>query len=387
MLDAAYRDAEAALAEEVRAAHDAGAPVEIVGGGTRLALGRPVAAERTVSTAGLSGISLYEPGALTLVAGAGTPLAEVEAALAAEGQRLPFEPMDHRGLLGSSGEPTIGAVAAMNNSGPRRIQAGAARDAMLGVRFVDGRGEVIRNGGRVMKNVTGYDLVKLMGGSWGVLGVLSEIAFKALPAPEASATVAFSGLEDAAAVGALSAALGSPWDVNGAAHLPHRGLTIVRIEGFEAQIAHRGPALAAALKRFGAAEIVSGGESEALWREVRDVAAFHGGEGAVWRVSVKPTDGPQLVAALQAGGDFDAGYDWGGGLVWLRTPEAGDAGAAAIRAETRARGGHATLVRASAATRAAVEVFEPEPAPIAALTQRLRREFDPRGVLNRGRMG
>ena len=387
MLDAVYADAEAALAETVREAHDAGTTLEIVGGGTRRALGRPVAAAAAVSTSGLRGISLYEPGALTVVAGAGTPLSEIEAALAAEGQRLPFEPMDHRALLGSKGEPTIGAVAAMNNSGPRRIQSGAARDAMLGVRFIDGRGDAIRNGGRVMKNVTGYDLVKLMAGSWGTLGVLTEVSLKVLPRPETSATVMLSGLADAEAVAALSAALGSPYDVNGAAHLPGRSLTLARIEGFESQIAHRGPALVEALKPFGAASIVQGDESEMLWRWVRDAEPFAGADGAVWRVSVKPTDGPKLVAALCEAGDFEAFYDWGGGLVWLKTPEAGDAGAAAIRTETRARGGHATLVRASAKIRAAVDVFEPEAAPVAALTARLRAEFDPKGVLNPGRMG
>ena len=386
MLDAVYADAEAAIAEEVRAAHANGTPLEIKGGGTRLALGRPVQAEKSISTAGLSGISLYDPGALTLVAGAGTPVSEIEAALAAEGQRLPFEPMDHRGLLGTKGEPTIGAVAAMNNSGPRRIQAGAARDAMLGVRFIDGRGDVIRNGGRVMKNVTGYDLVKLMAGSWGMLGVLTEIAFKVLPAPEASATVALSGLDDARAVAALSAALGSPYDVNGAAHLPGRSLTIIRVEGFEAQVKHRAPALAVLLKSYGSASIIEGAESDMLWRWARDAEPFHGGDDAVWRVSVKPTEGPQLVAVLKGQGDFDAFYDWGGGLVWLKTPDAGDAGAAAIRAETRARGGHATLVRASTATRAAVDVFEPQAAPVAALAERVRRMFDPKGILNPGRM-
>ena len=274
----------------------------------------------------------------------------------------------------------------MNNSGPRRIQAGAARDAMLGVRFIDGRGDVIRNGGRVMKNVTGYDLVKLMAGSWGMLGVLTEIAFKVLPAPEASATVALSGLDDARAVAALSAALGSPYDVNGAAHLPGRSLTIIRVEGFEAQVKHRAPALAALLKSYGSASIIEGAESDMLWRWARDAEPFHGGDDAVWRVSVKPTEGPQLVAVLKGQGDFDAFYDWGGGLVWLKTPDAGDAGAAAIRAETRARGGHATLVRASTATRAAVDVFEPQAAPVAALAERVRRMFDPKGILNPGRM-
>lgn len=384
MLDTIYADAEAALAHEIRAAHESGTPLEIAGGGTRRDLGRPVQAEKTISTASLNGISLYEPGALTIVAGAGTPLADIEAALAAERQRLAFEPMDHRALLGSSGEPTIGAVAAMNNSGPRRIQTGAARDAMLGVRFIDGRGQVIRNGGRVMKNVTGYDLVKLMGGSWGTLGVITEVALKVLPAPEASATVALSGLDDATAIKALSAALGSPYDVSGAAHV--NGETIVRIDGFDSQIAHRGPALVAALKGFGSASIVTGEESETLWSDLRDVAPFTGREGAVWRVSVKPTDGPKLVAALRSTEDVEAFYDWGGGLVWLLLPDTLDAGATAIRAQTAALGGHATLVRASAATRAAVEVFEPEFGPLAALTARVRAEFDPKHILNPGRM-
>lgn len=382
----AFAEAEAALAEEVRAAHDAGTPLEIVGGGTRLALGRPVQAEKTVSTAALSGISLHEPGALTLVAGAGTPLAEIEAALAAENQRLAFEPMDHRRLLGSSGEPTIGAVAAMNNSGSRRIQAGAARDAMLGVRFIDGRGEVLRNGGRVMKNVTGYDLVKLMAGSWGTLGVVTEISFKVLPAPEATGVVLIEGLDDEAAIRALSAALGSPYDITGAAHLPvgvdGKPVTMIRLEGFGASVKYRAEKLRGELASFGKAEIETDPDRTAAgWRYIRDVEPFHG-EGAVWRVSVKPSDGPKLTAAL----GMDAVYDWGGGLVWLRTADEGDAGAAAIRAETRRLGGHATLVRASAAARAAVDVFEPEPAPVAALTARIRAEFDPKTILNPGRM-
>ncbi|MEM6744014.1 MAG: FAD-binding protein, partial [Pseudomonadota bacterium] len=195
---------EAELAEAVAGLT---APVEVVGGGTRQGLGRPVQAGETLSAAGLCGVSLYEPGALTIVAGAGTPLAEVEAALAAEGQRLPFEPMDHRGLLGSEGEPTIGGAVACNVSGPRRVQAGACRDSLIGVRFVDGGGRAIKNGGRVMKNVTGYDLVKLMAGSYGTLGVLSEVAFKVLPAPEAVAVLRLEGLDDARAVEAMTAAL------------------------------------------------------------------------------------------------------------------------------------------------------------------------------------
>jgi glycolate oxidase FAD binding subunit len=329
-----------------------------------------------LSTAALSGIRLYEPGALTLVAGAGTPLAEVEAALAAEGQRLPFEPMDHRGLMATRGEPTIGGVVGANASGPRRVQTGACRDSLIGVRLVDGTGQVIRNGGRVMKNVTGYDLVKLMAGSWGTLGVLSEVAFKVLPAPESAATLVLEGLAPEAAVAAMAAALGSPYEVNGAAHLPD-GRTVLRIEGFAASVAYRAGALAGHLARFGAAGRVEGEESAALWREVRDVAAFHDAPGDVWRISTRPSDAPGLAA--RAGGE--ALFDWGGGLLWLLVPEGTD-----LRATLGAFAGHATLVRAAEETRARIPPFPPEPAPVAALTAGLRRRFDPRGILNPGLM-
>src|SRR6056297_949309 len=225
---------EADLSDIVR---DARGPLRIRGGGTRN-LGAPSAGE-VLETGGLSGISLYEPGALTLVAGAGTPLAEVEAALAAENQRLPFEPMDHRALLGTDGEPTIGGVVAANVSGPRRIQAGACRDSLIGVRFVDGAGTMLKNGGRVMKNVTGYDLVKLMAGSYGTLGVLMEVAFKVLPEVEAQASVVLSGLGPHQAVEAMAMALSSPFEVSGAAHLPGAGRTVLRLEGFTASVAYR----------------------------------------------------------------------------------------------------------------------------------------------------
>ncbi len=362
---------EAELAEAIRAATG---PLRVVGGGTR-PVGRPVSGA-ALSTAALSGIRLYEPGALTLVAGAGTPLDEVEAALAAEGQRLPFEPMDHRGLMATDGAPTIGGVVAANASGPRRVQAGACRDSLIGVRFVDGAGNVIRNGGRVMKNVTGYDLVKLMAGSWGTLGVLSEVAFKVLPAPEAATTLALEGLAPEAALAAMAAALGSPYEVNGAAHLPD-GRTVLRLEGFAASVAYRGGALAAHLAEYGAASRIEGAESAALWRAVRDVATFHGQAGDVWRVSTRPSDAPGLAA--KAGGR--ALYDWGGGLLWLLVAEGTD-----LRAALGPFAGHAVLVRAPEPVRARIAPFPPEPKPVAALTAGLRRRFDPRGVLNPGLM-
>jgi len=386
---------EAELAEAVAVAAGAGTPIEIRGGSTRAGLGRPVQVEATLSTAGLSGITLYEPGALTLVVKAGTPMAEVEAALAAEGQILPFEPMDHRALLGtgdeSGGEPTIGGVVACGVSGPRRIQAGACRDAMLGVRFVNGRGEAVKSGGRVMKNVTGYDLVKLMCGSHGTLGVLSEISFKVLPKPERAISLVIEGLDDAAAVAVLGQAMTSPFDVTGAAHVPageagEKARTVVRVEGMARQGAYRAGELARILARHGTVERLEGAAHEALWREIRDVAPFAGRSGAVWRLSLKPSDAPAAVAAIRETLGCSVLYDWAGGLVWLLTAETGDAGAGAIRRQTAARGGHATLVRASAATRAAIEVFEPEPETLARISAGLRAKFDPAGILNPGRM-
>ena len=366
---------EAALAEAIRD----GGPFEIVGGGTRQGLGRPVEAA-PLSTERLDGVTLYEPAALTLVAGAGCRLADIEAMLAAEGQRLPFEPPGFAALLGTEGRSTLGGVVATGASGPRRIQAGACRDSLIGVRFVDGAGRVLKNGGRVMKNVTGYDLAKLLCGSHGTLGVLTEVAFKLLPTPETAATLALEGLDDATAVRALSAALGSPYDVTGAAHVPG-GATLARIEGFGAAVAYRADRLRETLAAFGAVEIVP--DDAARWRALRDVTAFAGREGAVWRLSLKPSAAPGVVARIAPAA---AQYDWGGGLVWLLTPETGDAGAAAIRAAVDAVGGHATLIRAGAATRRAVAPFHPEPAPVAALSAGLRARFDPHGKLNPGRM-
>ena len=369
---------EAELAEAIAGADG---PLRVMGGGTR-DVGRPV--DGVPLRVGLSGVKLYEPGALTLVVAAGTPLAEVEALLAGEGQRLAFEPMDHRALLGTDGAPTIGGVVAGNISGPRRVQVGACRDFLLGVRFVDGRGQVLVNGGRVMKNVTGYDLARLMAGSWGTLGVLSEVSLKVLAAPEAEATLVAGGLEAGAGVALMSRALGTPYDVSGAALVG--GQVRLRLEGFGDSVTYRAAALGTALG--GDWEVVEGDASAALWRDVRDAMPFAGRKGAVWRLSVKPTDGPVLVAALAAQGRrLEALHDWGGGLVWLLVEEAGDACAGAIRGEIARLGGHATLLRANAETRARLAVFQPQPAPLAAITARIKQEFDPRGILNPGLMG
>lgn len=367
---------EADLAEAVRGATG---PLRPTGGGTK-GIGRPEAGE-VLPLSALSGITLYEPGALTLVARAGTPLAEVEAALAAEGQHLPFEPMDFRPLLGKAGEPTIGGVVAANASGPRRVQAGACRDALIGVRFVDGTGRVVRNGGRVMKNVTGYDLVKLMAGSWGTLGVLTEVAFKLLPKPESAASLELDGLADAQAVAAMSAALGSPFGVAGAAH-ETGGATRIRVEGFAASVAYRAERVAALL-----ASLLAGGTVRVVtdraqvagdWRAIRDAVPVAAGSGDVWRVVAKPSDMSGIVARAGAGAAL---YDWGGGLAWIRVAEGSD-----LRAALGPFGGHATLVRAAPETRARIAPFPPQGPAVAALSRGLRARFDPRGILNPGLM-
>ncbi|OIQ29256.1 MAG: 2-hydroxy-acid oxidase [Alphaproteobacteria bacterium MedPE-SWcel] len=359
---------EADLAECIAGASG---PMWIQGGNTRGCSGSGA----VLSTRGLAGLTLYEPGSLTLVVKAGTPVAEVKALLKGENQQLAFEPMDHRVLLGTAGEPTMGGLFAANVSGPRRIQAGAARDFLLGVRFVDGRGQVLRNGGRVMKNVTGYDLVKLMAGAHGTLGVLSEVSLKVLPLAETMTTVAVPNIDLATGVRALCSALGSPFDVTGAAYDPQAQTAYVRLEGFAASVAYRARELIQRLSVFGQVEEVTG--SAQLWRDIRDVRDFAGRPGDVWRISVKPTDAIGLIPAL---GAIRTLCDWGGGLVWALMPEGDD-----VRAKMTVPG-HATLVRATSNTNRAAR-HHPETAPLAALSAGLREQFDPRGILNPGLMG
>ena len=364
-------DTAAELAEIIQSADG---PFAVQGGRTRHQPGSGT----PLSTAGLSGIDLYEPGALTIVAGAGTPVAEIEAALAAEGQMLPFEPMDHRALLGTSGTPTIGGAVAMNVSGPRRIYAGACRDSLIGVKFVDGSGDLIKSGGRVMKNVTGYDLVKLLAGSRGTLGVLTEVSFKVLPRPDSSATICFDGLSVEQAIAVMSTGLTSPYQVTGAAHLPGDApQTILRLEGFEASVVERADALVRGLAPFGTGRIER--DMDQVWADLRDARAFAGSDGDVWRISVRPSVAPKVAESLAAA---DLLFDWGGGLIWARTAKGFD-----VRDALAGIVGHATLVRADKATFDALGSVPAGVAPLATLASGLRKEFDPRGLLNAGYMG
>lgn len=345
-------------------------PLCVTGGGTR---GLRVEGQE-LSTRGLAGITLYEPGALTMVAKAGTPLAEIEAALDTENQMLAFEPFDLKPVTGLGDATTIGGVFATNTSGSRRIQGGAARDFLLGVRFVNGRGEIVKNGGRVMKNVTGYDLVKLMSGSCGTIGVMSEVSFKVLPKPETCKTIIMRGLSDEDACTAMRAALASPFDISGAAHDPGQGhapVTLIRIEGFAKSVAYRAKQLTVLLSRW--TDKIDESDHHNDWKAVRGGQSIFG-EGDIWRISVKPTDGSVVAAKLETLAHV---YDWGGGLIWARVPEGTE-----VRAHLNGIAGHATLVRGKGQPR-----FQPEPAPIAQLAAGIRAQFDPRGLLNAGLMG
>jgi glycolate oxidase FAD binding subunit len=354
---------------------DAKTPLQIKGGGTRL-MGLPDG--NVLDTSGLCGITLYEPGALTLVAQAGTPIAEIETALAAENQRLAFEPADLRDVLGTSGTSTLGGVAASNASGPRRISAGACRDFMLGVRFVDGLGDVVKNGGRVMKNVTGYDLVKLMSGAHGTLGVLSEVSMKVLPNVEMQLCLRIKSLDPLRAVAAMSAALGSPFEVSGAAY-DVDGAVSLRLEGFEASVRYRAAQLVGVLAEFGPIEALDDQDlCTQIWCDIRDARRFKNTQGDLWRISVKPSDAPNVLSALNPS---QAQLDWGGGLIWLTMPSGTD-----VRAKMTVAG-HATLMRASADTFSTRARFHPEPAPITKLSADLRARFDPKALFNPGLMG
>ena len=374
----------------MRAAAEARTPLAVEGGGTKAAMGRPAQAASTLSTRRMAGITLYEPAELVIAARSGTPLAEIERTLAERGQMLPFEPLDYRALLGSVGEPTVGGLVGANLSGPRRIAAGACRDSLIGVKMVNGRGEEVVSGGRVMKNVTGLDLARLLAGSWGTLAVFTEITFKVSPAPAHTATLVLHGLDDRRAIDALSQGLGSPFEVSGAAHLPgvieRVPKTLLRLEGFPASVAYRMGELRRLLSGFGRADVLEGDVVAALWRGIRDATFLaEPRDAAVWRVSIAPSKAAAFVAGLSEMLPFRHVYDWGGGLVGVGT-SASDAGVAAVRAALVGSGGQATLVRAPAEVRASAPVFDPPAAGIAALTAGVKASFDPAGILNPGRM-
>jgi glycolate oxidase FAD binding subunit len=390
--------------EAVRWALSDAKALEVVGSGSKHALGRPAQWDATLNLSQLSGVTLYEPEELVLSAKAGTPIAEITALVEASRQQLAFEPMDFGPLLGvARGGGTIGGVLAANVSGPRRLKAGAARDHFLGFHAVSGRGEAFKSGGRVVKNVTGYDLCKLIAGSWGTLAVMTDVTIKTLPRPETETTLVVHGLADAAAISAMADAMSSSCDVSGAAHLPARiapqidpefasgvAATLLRLEGVEPSVKHRLETLNGLMKSRGQTSVLETDRSCAAWLAVRDVtplaASGPAGTYPVWRISTAPSKGAEAARLIATKLDAEFIYDWAGGLVWAVLAPTEDAGEAIVRAAVTACGGYATLIRAPAAIRAVVPVFEPEDGAQSALTARIKESFDPQGVLNRGRM-
>ena len=382
------------------------APLEIRGVGSKRAIGRPVDLNYVLSTKRLSGVSLYEPDELVLRAGSGTQMKQIQLQLDQHGQMLAFEPPDYGPLLGhAANDGTIGGIVAGNLAGPRRVKAGAARDHFLGVEAVSGRGEVFKSGGRVVKNVTGYDLCKLMAGSWGTLGVMTDVTVKVLPAPEKTRTVLISCKSAGAAIDAMKRALSSPHDVSAAAWVPapaaarsgvsyvaaaHTPLAAVRLEGTGTSVGARCGDLRAELAEFGEIEELHTHNSHKFWAEIRDVRLLgthsDGGDDAIWRISVPPAEAPGLLDRFHAGFELDTFLDWGGGLIWARVTGMVDAGSDIIRQAISATGGHALLVRARDDWKAVQPVFHPEVAGVERLTRNIKEAFDPAGILNPGRM-
>jgi glycolate oxidase FAD binding subunit len=311
-------------------------------------------------------------------------------------------------LLGTSEIGSVGGMIGAGLAGPRRIKAGGARDHLLGAQAVSGFGDSFKAGGKVVKNVTGYDLCKLLAGSWGTLAVMTEVTLKVMPKPETECTLLLRGLDDATGNRAMTAALGSPFDVSAAAHVPSsafrsgdrsglgdlgaagQAVTLLRLEGIAASVAHRATTLGKLVAPFGTTEMIGDTASAALWASIRDVSPFaaDGALGAwpVWRIVCPPASGAALGERLARETGADVIYDWGGGLIWAAVPPKPDAHAAMLRERVNAAGGHATLLRAAEDLRRNIDVFHPQPDGLAALGERVRHSFDPKHILNRGRM-
>ena len=341
--------------------------LDLRGGGSKVDIGAPRDA-RIVDMTGFSGILDYDPAELVLTALAGTPLAEVEAAVAERGQMLAFEPFDHGPMFGRvAGAATIGGVIAAGVSGSRRLSRGAARDHLLGFKAVSGRGEAFVGGGKVVKNVTGYDLSKVMAGSWGRLAALVEVTLKVLPRPQVVRSLAVEGLDPSAAVALMSAAMGSQADVAAAGHAP--GVTVLRLEGFGPSVEARSVLLQAMSPGL---RQLAEDEAETFWARLRNPLPEM---AALWRISAPASRAPEVIETLGEGWLMN----WAGGMIWAGS------GDAAVRQAAEAAGGHAMLVRAPEAMRANIPALHPPAPGVAALEARVRRGFDPAGVLETGR--
>ncbi|MCV6547787.1 MAG: glycolate oxidase subunit GlcE [Cohaesibacter sp.] len=371
-----------------------GQKLALQGGGTKEAIGPPMKVSQILSSANLTGITLYEPSELVIAARSGTPLSEIEDILAQHNQRLSFDPPSYQGLLASAGIPTLGAVAACNLSGPRRISHGAARDSLIGMELINGKGDLIKNGGRVMKNVTGYDLTKLICGSWGTLGLLTQLCFKVQPKPETQTTLVFYDLDDHAAVSLMTKALASPFEVTSAAHISpdwsadqKQARTMLRMEGFETSLHYRSAELTAQLQTFGKAECFNEQTSTLLWQSVKGLSDLETQEtDLLWKISLKPTNAPIMAAWLRNTYDAKVLLDWSGGLIWAAlaiSPNTQQDGAAkAIRHRLAQLGGHATLIKAPKNVRETGLSFHPPAQQMSKLIKAVKQSFDPYGIFN-----
>ena len=400
------RDADD-VEQVVRSALASEQPLEIIGHGSKRLVGQPMATNALLDLSALNAVTSYEPSELIITVQAGAPLADVVSLIDSRNQHLAFEPVNTARLLGTADIGTIGGMIGAGLAGPRRIKAGGARDHLLGAHAVSGFGDGFKAGGKVVKNVTGYDLCKLLAGSWGTLAVMTEVTLKVMPRPESERTLVLRGLDGLAANRAMTAALGSPFDVSGAAHLPNAALgiaagglgdlgssqqavTLLRLEGIAVSVAHRAAALGAVLAPFGSAEMLADAVSAEVWAAVRDVQPFEAGgtlgSWPVWRIVCPPASGGALGERLARDTGGTVIYDWGGGLIWAALPPDPQAHTKLVRGRVDAAGGHATLLRASEQVRRHVDVFHPQPSGLAALGERVRHSFDPKNILNRGRM-
>jgi glycolate oxidase FAD binding subunit len=378
-------------------------PLEICGNGSKRWIGRPMQVATRLSTSEMRGVTLYEPTELVLSARSGTPLSDIEALLEKNGQELPFEPhqLERVSAVEVRGPVTIGGTIAANCSGPRRILRGSARDHLIGIRAVNGLGEIIKSGGRVMKNVTGYDLARGIAGTWGTLAVLTEITLKVLPKAEEMRTLIFLNLPDEGAVTAMCRAVGSAFEISGTVHLQMplverlhdpdiaklgRSVTALRVENFSASLDYRVARLHEELRPFGAIYELDDSRSRAFWRDIRGLTFLTGSDWPLWRITTAPDKGAKLVAALRGQLDCRAAFEWSGGLIWLEVPPATDAGATVLRRVIAEFQADAMLIRAGAPARAAVDVFQPLAEVNMTLIRRLKEAFDPHRILNPGRM-
>ncbi|RTL48413.1 MAG: FAD-binding protein [Bradyrhizobiaceae bacterium] len=392
--------------QAVRDAIAAEQPLEIIGHGTKRAIGLPTATNAVLDLSALNAVTSYEPQELIITVQAGAPVADVISMLDAKNQLFGFEPMDTSKLLGTPANAgTIGGMIGAGLAGPRRIRSGGVRDHLLGAASVSGFGDSFYIGGKVVKNVTGYDLCKLLAGSWGTLSVMTEVTLKVMPKAENERTVVLRGLDEIAANRAMTAAMGSSYDVSAAAHLPasslrgtdglsgfdlRKAVTLIRLEGIGASIVQRAQSVANVLSSFGPADMIEDDDSAAVWAAIRDITPFAAsgplGAWPVWRIVCPPASGAAFGQALARETGGEVIYDWAGGLIWAALPPKPDAHAALLRGKLAPFGGHATLIRASEDVRAALDVFPPQSAGVAALNQRVKTSFDPRNILNRGRM-